>query len=58
MCSNLVKVLENKKIIIKDKKSKIIKSKNCKNPIIIVKPDGGIVYDLTDLCAINYKINN
>ena len=57
MCKNLVKELESKKIIIEDKGAKIIRLKDFKNPMIIVKSDGGIGYDSTDLCAINYRIN-
>jgi arginyl-tRNA synthetase len=56
-CRKLVKELEEKKIIIEDQGAKIIRVEGFKNPMIIVKSDGGIGYDSTDLAALDYRIN-
>ena len=57
LCRKLVKDLEERKIIVEDQGAKIIRVEGFKNPMIIVKSDGGIGYDSTDLAAINYRIN-
>ena len=57
LCRKLVKELEEKKIIVEDKGAKIIRVKGFQTPMIIVKSDGGIGYDSTDLAALNYRIN-
>ena len=57
LCRKLVKDLENKNIIVEDQGAKIIRVEGFKNPMIIVKSDGGIGYDSTDLAALNYRIN-
>ena len=57
LCRKLVKELEEKKIIIEDNGAKIIRLKGFKNPMIIVKSNGGIGYDSTDLAALEYRIN-
>ena len=57
LCRKLVKELEEKKIIIEDKGAKIIKIKGFNTPMIIVKSNGGIGYDSTDLAALDYRIN-
>ena len=57
LCSKLVKELEEKNFIIEDKGAKIIRIDGFKNPLIIVKSDGGIGYDSTDLTALNYRIS-
>ena len=57
LCRKLVKELEEKKIIIEDKGAKIIRLEGFKNPMIIVKSNGGIGYDSTDLAALNYRLN-
>ena len=48
---------QRKKIIIEDKGAKIIRIKEFKIPLIIVKSDGGIGYDSTDLAALYYRID-
>ena len=57
LCRNLAKELEEKKIVIEDKGAKIIRLEGFKNPMIIVKSNGGIGYDSTDLAALNYRLN-
>ena len=57
MCHTLVKELEEKKVIIEDQGAKIIRVKGFKVPLIMVKSDGGIGYDTTDMAALNYRIN-
>ena len=57
LCRKLVSDLEEKKIIIEDKGAKILRVPGFKNPMIIVKSDGGIGYDSTDLAALNYRVN-
>ena len=57
LCRKLVKELEDKKIIIEDKGAKIIRIEGFKAPLIMVKSDGGIGYDTTDMAAMNYRIN-
>ena len=57
MCKDLIKELEEKGIVIEDKGAKIIRIEGIKNPLIMVKSDGGIGYDTTDMAAMNYRIN-
>ena len=57
LCRKLVKDLEERNIIVEDQGAKIIRVEGFKNPMIIVKSDGGIGYDSTDLAALNYRIN-
>ena len=57
LCRKLVKELEEKKIVIDDQGAKIIRLEGFKNPMIVVKSDGGIGYDSTDLAALDYRIN-
>ena len=57
LCRKLVKELEEKNIIVEDKGAKILRVEGFQNPMIIVKSDGGIGYDSTDLAAINYRVN-
>ena len=57
LCKKLVKDLEERKIVIEDKGAKIIRLEGFKIPMIIVKSDGGIGYDSTDLAALYYRIN-
>ena len=56
-CRELAKELEEKKIVIEDQGAKIIRVEGFKNPMIIVKSDGGVGYDSTDLAALDYRIN-
>ena len=57
LCRKLVKKLEGKNIIVEDQGAKIIRVKGFQTPMIIVKSDGGIGYDSTDLAALDYRIN-
>jgi arginyl-tRNA synthetase len=57
LCKDIVKDLEAKKVIVEDKGAKILRVEKFKNPMIIVKSDGGIGYDSTDLAALNYRVN-
>ena len=57
LCRKLVKELEAKNIIVEDQGAKILRVEGFQNPMIIVKSDGGIGYDSTDLAALNYRIN-
>ena len=57
LCRKLVVKLEEKNIIVEDQGAKIIRVKGFQTPMIIVKSDGGIGYDSTDLAALNYRIN-
>ena len=56
-CRKLVAELEEKGIIVEDKGAKILRVEGFKNPMIIVKSDGGIGYDSTDLAALHYRVN-
>ena len=56
-CRKLVAELEEKGIIVEDKGAKILRVKGFQNPMIIVKSDGGIGYDSTDLAALHYRVN-
>ena len=57
MCRKLVTELEGRGIIVEDKGAKILRVEGFKNPMIIVKSDGGIGYDSTDLAALHYRVN-
>ena len=56
-CRKLVKELEDRNIIVEDQGAKIIRLKGFQSPMMIVKSDGGIGYDSTDLAALDYRIN-
>ena len=56
-CRKLVKELEAKNVIIEDQGAKIIRLDGFQTPMMIVKSDGGIGYDSTDLAALDYRIN-
>jgi len=60
MLADVVKELEDKKLIVLDDGAKCIfmENKKIKQPIIAVKKDGGYNYDSTDLAAIKYRIQN
>ena len=57
LCRKLIPELEEKKLCILDEGAKIFRIPNEKLPLILVKSDGGIGYDTTDLAAIEYRIN-
>jgi arginyl-tRNA synthetase len=56
-CRALVKELMDRNIVIEDQGAKIIRVQGFKTPMIIVKSDGAIGYDSTDLAALNYRVN-
>ena len=53
LCVKIIKELEEKKVIVEDKGAKIIRVEGYKIPLIMVKSDGGIGYDTTDMAALN-----
>ena len=57
LCRKLVTQLEKENIIVESQGAKIIRIEGYKTPMIIVKSDGGIGYDSTDLAALNYRVN-
>ena len=57
LCRKLVTELEKKNIIVESQGAKIIRIEGYKTPMIIVKSDGAIGYDSTDLAALNYRVN-
>lgn len=57
LCRQLIPKLEEKKLLVIDQGATIFKIPKEKQPLIIVKTDGGIGYDTTDLAAIDYRIN-
>jgi arginyl-tRNA synthetase len=52
----LVEELYNKNLITEDNGRKIIKVDNFDVPLTIIKSDGGLTYDTTDLAAIKYRL--
>ena len=56
-CRDIIPVLEKLGIVIVDQGAKIIRIEGFKQPMMIVKTDGGLTYDTTDLAAISYRIN-
>ena len=56
-CRKLVDELIKRNIVIEDKGAKIIRVEGFRNPMIIVKSDGAIGYDSTDLAALDYRVN-
>jgi arginyl-tRNA synthetase len=55
-CRQLVPMLEEKGIIVTDQGAKVIKVPGYKLPLMIVKSDGGLTYDTSDLTALWYRI--
>ena len=53
----LTPILEEKGIVVEDQGAKIIKVPGYKTPLMIVKSDGGLTYDTSDLTALWYRIN-
>ena len=56
-CRKLVDELKKRNIVIEDEGAKIIRVEGFRNPMIIVKSDGAIGYDSTDLAALDYRVN-
>ena len=57
LCRKIIPVLEEKQLLEKDEGATIMRLENEKQPLLIVKSDGGIGYDTTDLAALDYRIN-
>ena len=57
LCRELIPKLEEQKLLVKDQGCLVFKVPKEKHPLIIVKSDGGIGYDTTDLAALNYRLN-
>ena len=53
----LVPLLEEQKIVIEDQGARVIRVPGYKIPLMIVKSDGGLTYDTSDLTALWYRIN-
>lgn len=58
LCRELVKDLEAKGLAILDQGAKVLKVPGFKIPYMLVKSDGGLGYDTTDLTALNYRLNS
>lgn len=56
LARELIPKLEKEKVLEKDKGATIMRLQNMKNPLMIVKSDGGYTYDTSDLAAIIYRI--
>lgn len=57
LCRELIPKLEGEGHLVKDQGAVVFKIPKERHPLIIVKSDGGIGYDTTDLAALNYRIN-
>ena len=55
-CRDIIGVLEKLGIVVLDQGAKIIRLNGFKQPMMIVKSDGGLTYDTTDLAAIHYRL--
>jgi arginyl-tRNA synthetase len=53
----LVPILEAQGIVVEDEGAKVIKVPGYKIPMMIIKSDGGLTYDTSDLTALWYRIN-
>ena len=58
LCRKLIPVLEEKKLLEKDQGATIMRIEGEKQPLIIVKSDGGIGYDTTDVAALDYRLHD
>jgi len=56
MCREIIPVLEKKDIVLLDQGAKIIRIPGFKQPMMVVKSDGGLTYDTTDIAAINFRL--
>lgn len=54
----LIPDLEIKNFVEISDGAKVIRIDEMKNPVIVVKSDGGFNYSTTDLAALNYRLNN
>ena len=57
LCRKLVVELEKTGLVVLDQGAKVLKVEGFKIPYMIVKTDGGLTYDTTDLTALNYRLN-
>jgi arginyl-tRNA synthetase len=53
----LVPLLEKEGIVVEDQGARIVKVPGFKIPLMIVKSDGGLTYDTSDLTALWYRMN-
>lgn len=56
MIPNLIEELKEKKLLESEDGRHIIKIKGIKEPLTVIKSDGGYTYDTTDLAAIRYRL--
>jgi len=56
LCRQIVKDLAEKNILKKDDGAMIISVPGIKTPMMIVKTDGGLTYDTTDLACLYYRL--
>ena len=57
-CRSIVPLLQEKGIVEKDQGAMVIKVPGNKLPLMLVKSDGGLTYDTTDVAALWYRLNN
>jgi arginyl-tRNA synthetase len=58
LCRKLVEDLEKTGVVVLDQGAKVLKVPGFKIPYMIVKTDGGLTYDTTDLAALDYRLND
>jgi len=57
LCRKLVEALEKTGAVVLDQGAKVLKVEGFKIPYMLVKTDGGLTYDTTDLTALDYRLN-
>jgi len=57
LCRKLAEDLEKSGLVVLDQGAKVLRMEGFKIPYMIVKTDGGLTYDTTDLAALNYRLN-
>jgi arginyl-tRNA synthetase len=55
-CRQIVTQLEEKGLVVVDQGAKVLKLEGFKVPMMLVKTDGGLTYDTTDLAALWYRL--
>jgi arginyl-tRNA synthetase len=55
ICRKIVPELEEKGLVVLDEGAKIMKIPGQKTPMMLVKSDGGLTYDTTDIAAMFYR---
>lgn len=56
LCRTLVNDLEKTGLVVLDQGAKVLKVEGFKIPYMLVKTDGGLTYDTTDLTALKYRL--